>query len=246
MKRTIALTDRRISAEVERTLTLRGYTVLTLPPFPALSPAVASHTDMLLCRLGDEVISVADYCDVAPHIFTDLVEMLGGSGIKVAFTADSLSGEYPNDCRLNVLVMGEHIFLKADSVSPYILEKAAVLGLKTVNIKQGYPACTVLRLDGTHAITADKGMARAMREVGITVCEISNGGIQLPPYEYGFIGDCAGVHGGRVYFCGDVSTHPDGDKILTFCRECGYEVVSLSRGPLLDVGGILFIEGNVN
>ena len=246
MKRTVALTDCRISEEAVRALTLRGYSVLTLPPFTALSPAVASHTDMLLCHLGNEVISVADYCDVAAYLFTDLVEMLGGSGIRVAFTADSLSHEYPEDCRLNVLVMGEHIFLKADSVSPYIIERAESLGLSVVNVKQGYPACTVLGLDAWHAITADGGMARAMREVGITVCEISDGGILLPPYEYGFIGGCAGVHGGRVYFSGDVKSHPDRDKILAFCRECGYEAVSLSRGPLLDVGGIVFIECGVN
>lgn len=242
MKRTVALTDCRITAEAERTLALLGYTVLTLPPFLALSPAVASHTDMLISVLGDEVISVADYCDVAAYVFTDLVEMLGGSGRKVAFTDDVLSARYPEDCRLNVLVMGGYIFLKADTVSPYILEKAAALGLRTVNVKQGYPACTVLKLDDRHAITSDGGMARAMRGVGITVCEICDGGILLPPYEYGFIGGCAGVHNGTVYFSGDVKSHPDGEKILTFCRECGIEAVSLSGGPLFDVGGILFID----
>lgn len=242
MKRRIALTDCRISEEAKRSLTLRGYTVLTLPPFPALSPAVASHTDMLICPLGDEVISVADYCDVAAYLFTDLVELLGGSGRKVAFTGDVLSAEYPADCRLNVLVMGGYIFLKADTVSPYILEKAEALSLTVVNVKQGYPACTVLRLDAWHAITSDGGMARAMREVGITVCEICDGGILLPPYEYGFIGGCAGVDDGKVYFSGDVTSHPDGEKILAFCRECGIEAVSLSGGPLLDVGGIVFLD----
>ena len=242
MKRTVAVTDCRISDEAESSLRRLGFDILTLPSFSALPEAIAAHTDMLLCPLGDELISVADYCDAAPHVFTDLVALLGTRGMRVAFTDDRLTKEYPYDCRLNVLTMGEHLFARLDTVSPYIIKKAEGLGLHTVDIRQGYPACTVLKLDDTHAITADKGMARAMRSVGITVCEICDGGISLPPYEYGFIGGCAGVHGGAVYFNGELNTHPDAEKIIAFCNECGLRTVSLCDGVMLDVGGILFID----
>ena len=246
MKRKICLVDCRIPKEAEGRLSLLGFEVMTLPPHPALSAAVASHTDMLICPLGDEIISVAEYCDVAPHIFTDLVEVTGGSGRRVYFTDDRLCAEYPRDCALNVLSVGEHLFAKTDSCAPYILEKADALGLNVVSVKQGYPACTVLRLDARHAITADRGMAKAMRDAGITVYEIREGGIDLPPHEYGFIGGAAGVFDGKVYFVGNPDLHPDGEVIRAACRACGLEAVSLFDGRLLDVGGILFIEGNLD
>ena len=245
MKRKICLVDQRIPTEAERRLSLLGFEVLTLPPHPALSEAVASHTDMLLRPLGNEIISTADYCDVAPYIFTDLFDAIRGSEKSIYFTDDRLSGEYPRDCALNVLLIGEYLFAKTDTCSSHIIEKAKAMGLSTVPVKQGYPACTVLCLDDSHAITADRGMANAMRSVGITVYEIKNGDIELPPHEYGFIGGCAGVYNGRVYFIGDPETHPSWEVIRQACEECGLSTVSLCGGRLHDLGGIIFIDGDL-
>ncbi|MBQ2793247.1 MAG: hypothetical protein IKL79_02680 [Clostridia bacterium] len=242
MKKTICLVDCRIPKEAKRRLSLLGFEVMLLPPHPALSEAVASHTDMLICRLGDEVISLAEYCDASPYIFTDLFDYIGKSGKKIYFTDDRLSGEYPRDCALNCLKMGEYLFVKADTCSRRIIERARELGLTVVSVRQGYPACTVLRLDDRSAITADRGMAAAMSDVGITVYGIENGGIDLPPHEYGFIGGAAGVYNGCVYFVGNPDLHPSGKKIAEACEACGLDTVSLCDGRLVDVGGIAFIE----
>lgn len=246
MKRKICLVDSRIPYEAQRRLLMLGFEVLSLPPHPALSPAVASHTDMLILPLGNEVISIAEYCDVAPYIFTDLFDATRKGGIRIYFTDDRLSAEYPRDCVLNALQMGEHLFVKSDTCSLHIIEKAREMGLAIVKVNQGYPACTVLRLDDDHAITADRGMAKALREVGKTVYEIENGGINLPPHEYGFIGGTAGVHDDTVYFIGDPDLHPSGTKIRTACDECGLKIISLCGGGLTDLGGIIFIDNNLD
>ena len=243
--RTVAITDCRISPDAERRLTLLGFRVITLPPYKTLPEAVASHTDMLIAKIGNEFITTADYCEVAPWVFTDLYDLTRGRGIRVSFTSDELGGRYPYDCLLNVLVMGEYIFAKTDTVSPYILERAKAQGFRVIHVNQGYPACTVLRLDDKHAITADRGMARAMREVGITVYEIRDGDISLPPHEYGFIGGCAGVHRGRIYFNGNPETHRDFEIIRGACQECHLEIVSLTGGMLSDLGGFIFAEGDL-
>jgi len=240
-----AIVDSRIPPEMERRLSLYGFTVLTLPAFPVLSPAVRSHPDMLVARVGREYISTADYCELAAYVFTDLSLLLGGSGYSVSFTADELSAEYPFDCRLNVLTVGKYLFARVATVSPYILERARACGLTVVPVKQGYPACTVLRLDDRHAITADHGMADAMRSVGIDVTVIENGDISLPPHEYGFIGGCAGVFGGRVYFLGDPRTHRSYEKIKSACDAAGLEAVSLGGGPLRDLGGLILADGDL-
>ena len=244
MKRAFAIVDCRIPSEMERRLNILGFSVLSLPPFNRLSEAVASHTDMLVARLGREYISTADYCEAAPHVFTDLSLLIGGTGASVTLTSDDIYPDYPRDCRLNILVMGNYLFARTESVSPYIIERATEYGLKVISVRQGYPACTVLRLDAQHAITADAGMTRAMRGAGIKVTEIENGDISLPPHEYGFIGGCAGVYGDKIYFLGDPKTHRSYDKIQSACEDAGLTPISLGGGPLLDLGGILFAEGD--
>jgi hypothetical protein len=115
-----------------------------------------------------------------------------------------------------------------------------------VDVAQGYPACTVLKLSDGAAVTADRGMAKVLSEHGIRVYLIEDGGIALPPYEYGFIGGSAGVHDGVVYFLGDVSRHPSYAAILAALECEGLRHVSLSGGALVDLGGILFADGDLN
>ena len=85
-------------------------------------------------------------------------------------------------------------------------------------------------------------MSEALKREGIEVCEIENGGILLPPHEYGFIGGAAGVYRNTVYFLGDVKKHKSAQKILDTCERAGFEAVSLSGEELADLGRIIFID----
>ena len=71
---------------------------------------------------------------------------------------------------------------------------------------------------------------------------ICQGGITLPPYEYGFIGGSSGVYGKKIYFFGDITRHKDADKILKAINDEGYTAVSLSDEELTDLGGIIFTK----
>ena len=244
MKRLFAIVDCRIPTEMERRLNILGFDVITLPAHPRLGASVCSHTDMLVARVGREYISPAEYCEVAPHVFTDLSLLLGGTGYSVTLSADELGTDYPEDCKMNVLTVGNYLFAR-ETASPYILNKARECGMTILTVKQGYPACTVLPLGEGRAITADRGMANAMREVGIEVTEIENGDISLPPHEYGFIGGCAGVYGGAVYFLGDPRTHRDFERIKAACDEAGLRIIPLGDGGLIDLGGIIIAEGDL-
>ena len=234
------VTDERIPADSADKLRSLGFTVMLLPPYPALPDALASHTDMLIARLGNHIITQADYCDRSAYIFTDLLCLY--PQLRVHFASDEVKKEYPHDAVMNVLSFADRLFCREDSVSGYIKSLAHALGYRTVNVKQGYPACTVLKLNEESAITADKGMARALRAEGIRVYEIKEGGIALPPYEYGFIGGACGVHGGVCYFAGDLSTHPDAQAIRTALASEGITPISLGRGRLTDVGGLFFFD----
>ncbi len=245
MKIKIAIADERISEECRKSLDVLGFRLITLPPDRRLSEAVASHTDMLICRLGNELIATAEYAEREPVPFSDIWELCRREGIRMSFTEDEIRRDYPLDCRLNALSMGRYLFCKADSVSSFLIERAEAMGLETVSVRQGYPACTVLKLDGTHAITADRGMSAALCERGITVTEIEAGSIALPPHPYGFIGGCAGVYGGVVYFLGDPRRHPSFAEIDRAICEAGMSWRALSGDILTDLGGILFIDGRL-
>lgn len=246
MKVKIAIIDSRATEEMIRRLTLHGFHVITLPPYSKLSEAVASHTDMLIHRIGDEYISYADYCEEASYVFSDISLLLTRAGAKLSFTADEVEKKYPHDCRLNALKMGKKFFCRTDSVSEYLLSKAKDTELDIVHTNQGYPACTVLKLTNSDAITADRGMARILEKHGIRVTLIENGGISLPPHEYGFIGGAGGVFEDKLYFFGNPELHPNGNLIISAAEASNLKTVSLSDSPLVDLGGILFAEGNID
>ena len=123
-------------------------------------------------------------------------------------------------------------------MSSKIKEMADRLGYEICHTNQGYPACSVLAF-GNNAITADRGLARVLEQKGIDVTLIESGGISLPPHEYGFIGGASGVVGKRVYFFGNILSHPNGQLIVSRISEAGFTPVSLSDEPLGDFGGII-------
>ncbi len=235
----IAILDKRAPAEAERALTKRGFYVLEAPPSGALPAPLASHPDMLLFKCGKTVVASADYVEEASAFFDDLARL---TSLDFRITEDKFGKEYPRDCIFNALCVGDRLFARTDTVSPAVLSLAEESGKRIIHVNQGYPACTVLPLGENAAITADRGMAAAMQKEGINVTLIENGGISLPPYEYGFIGGAAGVDGGTVYFLGDPMTHKCGNSILHAIDEAGLRAVSLFGGELLDLGRIIFVE----
>ena len=236
----IALTDERISERCERGLMLRGFRVLKMPRSKALPEATCAHPDMLMFAHEKRIITTADYCECADYAFYELSSNI--SGISFTVTADNHGRTYPRDAIFNALVIGDKMFAKTDSVSLAVTEYARREGMKLVKVKQGYPACTVLPLGSRSAVTADRGMAAAMAKEGINVTLISDGGVILPPYEYGFIGGAAGIFRDTVYFLGDIDAHPSAALIKRAVRDAGFNCESLSDEPLLDLGRILFYE----
>ena len=232
----LLIVDSRITKKCETSLLNEGYTLLKLPPDKKLGEAVSSHPDTVMLYLDGEIITTADYCDCAPYIFSDVRELC--PHVRIRFTADERRAEYPHDCIMNALVVGKQVFCKSDTVSSVIIYNAKRGGYKICHTNQGYPACSALAF-GNNVITADRGLGAVMAKEGISVTLISPGSISLPPHEYGFIGGASGVVGKKVYFFGDITSHPDGEMICTVINEAGYTPISLSDEPLTDFGGII-------
>ena len=240
---TIALIDERACEEPERSLLKYGYHVIRLPASRHIPAPMASHADMLMLVHGDRIITSVEYCDEASYVFSDVRYYAPNTSIR--FADEIQRHDYPYDAIYNALIIGKRIFCKTDTVARAVLEHADSAGLKVIHVKQGYPACTVLPLSDDAAITSDKGMASAMEAEGIRVTLVDDSNVSLPPYEHGFIGGAAGVHGNHVYFLGDLDTHTNAERIKNACREEGLTPISLGTGALVDLGRIIFIDAKL-
>ena len=220
---------RRLEAEV-------GYDheVLYLPPDHCLPAPVASHPDMIALVLGDAVLMPAEYLDAYPEVAQKIKEK---TGIEPIRSGANRGPRYPDDVALNCAAAGDALFCLVPHAAPEVKEIAARRGLRLVNVRQGYAACSCLCSDGFF-ITADPSLAAAADAEGLDPLVIKEGHISLPGYGTGFIGGASGAVGKRVFFFGDLFSHPDGEAIAKRLADAGFEFVCLSDGPLLDSGGL--------
>ena len=229
-----AFHDFRIPTACIERLQALGFCPIALPACPSLSAPVCAHADLQMLRTESSLLIHAELAEQMPMLAK-------AKGVKVIETTAKGNA---HEAQLCALSGGGFIFGNRKFLSEDLLLQCALEGLEAIHTNQGYAACSTLLLDGQHAITADEGMRRAMVSVGIDVLKISEGGVVLPPYPYGFIGGASGVHGDCVYFLGSLLLHPDGARIHEYIEACGMRSVSLADGALFDGGGIVFWESD--
>ena len=219
-----------------------GFTPIMLYREPKVNPIVGAHADTLVFEAYGRLIMNREY-----YNRLDLPESLAR---RIELSDDCPHSSYPNDVCFNGLVVGNCLVAKQSAISADLCR----LGLKPVDVKQGYARCSTLLLRSVGAaITSDSGIADALRENGVRILEIESGSIRLDGCEYGFIGgatfvdetDCscslrAETVPSTVFFFGSPANHPDCHRILDFIRSYGYQTVFLP-GDLTDYGGAVAV-----
>lgn len=221
----------KTSFKVLASLKAMGYTPVPLPSYERLPEPVSSHPDMLIYTMrSGQLLTYTGYFNANRSLFDMLC--------REVVTEDILPDKvYPHDIYLNALRLGDTVYGRCDSLSPYILSDTK----KAVNIHQGYARCSACVIDGSAVITADRGIAFAAGASGTEVTLIESGNIILDGYGYGFIGGASGRLGDGVAFIGDPMTHPSGDKITTAVLRRGLDIIILDDGMLCDCGGLILI-----
>jgi len=237
MSKKFAIIDGRAADILEAPLRTRGYEVLSLPCFDRLDAPVSAHPDMLLWTCGNKIVTHKDYFELTRKIF----DKLSDGGYEIILSEREVSQKYPNDIALNCALLDGFIIANEKFVSPIILDMARERGLGVLHTKQGYAKCSSFLVDGSALITADESIFALCKAKGLDILKISEGNIRLDGYGYGFIGGAGGVDGDEVFFAGNPKYHPDGEKILDFCRERKKSVTILADIPLIDVGTIFFL-----
>ncbi len=236
-KERYAIIDERLPRGCQDGLLRAGFDIIALPSDPALSRPVSAHPDMLI-HLGDRIFCRRAYYGLARDAL-DRISRL--SGLAVELSDEPVSYDYPSDVLFNALRIGGRLFGRLDAMSRHLISYADRAGLTLVNTRQGYAKCAVCVVSDSAAVTADRGMAKALTASGIDVLLIESGHVVLPELDSGFIGGASGACGERVFFCGSLDTHPDGERIADFCKKHGKTAISLSNEPLFDAGSLFFI-----
>ncbi len=235
----IAIVDSRIPKDAECGLSRHADKIMKLPPFKCLQKPVSAHPDMLMFPTEDSIITDKRYAEENAGLFRELSEL---SGRRIVLCNKGLFNSYPDDVKFNCFTAGGRIFGLVASLSEKILEWAEKNHVSVKNVKQGYAKCSACVVSGNAVITEDTSIERAMVENGIDVLRVTSGQVALEGYDCGFVGGACGSDSENVYFCGDISRHPDFEKIEKFCHDRGKNCVSLGNGRLYDIGTIFFLE----
>lgn len=198
---------------------------------PLLQEEISEHSDMLFFYGGNGV------CLVSPEQ-TELAESLTALGFSVKLSQEIFS-PYPNDVKLNFALCKDKLtgnFGYADNSLRDLLSD----GVKRINVKQGYAKCSLCIVNENAFITEDRGIARALRESGAKVLEISSGDVYLSHRHFGFFGGATGkLSKNRLAINGNLKYHRDGEKIRGFLAEENVLPVELFDGKITDIGGII-------
>lgn len=183
------------------------------------------------------------HSDIQVLPFTDNnVFILKGSGVNLNHftcieTLKEPKAAYPLDCLLNGFFIGDNFCCNVNAIDFTVLDLVKRHNFTVKHVNQGYAKCSVCIINDFSVITADTSIAKVMGDV--KVLKIEEGHIDLPGYDYGFIGGASGKIGNTVYFTGSLKFHPNGKEIESFILNEGMEICELSQNKLIDIGGIV-------
>ena len=208
-----------------------------------VDPRLSTHADLFMCQFGrwDE------------------------SGLFMG-DPEKLGEKYPADIIYNAVCTRDyfvHMITESDRdmmEAMMIWRKSIAYSddsqeqVKIIGVSQGYTRCTCLPVYNDSFITSDMGLANALESQGANILAIKPGSILLPGFDYGFIGACAGniyidnledpegPPQRAIVFNGDLSRHPDFERITDFIRSRNIYPVYFEGYTLEDIGSILVSE----
>ncbi len=220
-----------ITEEIRASFIENNIEIIPVKDCAALPSPTRSHADMLFFKACENLW-------IAQKGAFEALEITSPSVHFITDDFDLPTVEYPHDIRFNAALISGFLFCRERYVSPRIVENVKA---KIVDIRQGYAKCSMCKVNEYSFITSDPSLKKAGDKCGLDVLLISPGYIGLDGYDYGFIGGASGLCGKRLFFFGDITKHPNYNEIHSFIKSRGVEEIMLSKNPLYDYGGVLFV-----
>ncbi|WP_058486664.1 DUF6873 family GME fold protein [Defluviitalea phaphyphila] len=219
------------SDNIKNTLNKVGK-IIEIRPINVVYESINHHPDIFLFK-GDKKIYIAK------EQYECIKYELEDNTLQIEVLENQLGYNYPNTVAFNAVNLGKYFIHNLKYTSPIILEDMKKLNKKLIHVKQGYTRCSALPIDDNSIITSDVGIAKTVFKYKIDVCLIKPGFILLPGQKYGFIGGCGGRIKNKIYFSGDITRHPDYEKMKRFIQQRDLEIIYDTSTNLIDIGSIL-------
>lgn len=175
-----AIIDPRLPEDAVNALTEEGFIIIPVALTDRVDTPLSGHPDIQMFYHEKKLFVHPDIHPqflISAEKFTDIVQCSTKLGIA-----------YPDDIPYNIACTGDTALHKKKSTDKTILEYFAKRGITVIDTKQGYSKCSTMIVDDNSIITADRSIYSAALNAGMDSLLISHGHIDLPGYDYGFIG----------------------------------------------------------
>lgn len=213
-----------------------GINALFMPDNPYVDDRLSGHADLSVLHLGGNRLLLAPYLKRS-----SFSQQLEDRGFDIRFADIEQSALYPNDAQMNVCILGDKVIYNPKTV-PDTIVKYLTIGNGAIQIssRQGYSRCSVCVVNDNAIITADEGICRSAKAHGIDVLKIMPGYIDLPGFDYGFVGGASfKISDTKLAFTGGLDRHPDAEQIIEFTSLHNVDIVYITDKPAFDIGGAI-------
>lgn len=215
----------------------RGEIVL-IPKDDRLDKRIASHADL--------VLSIVDHTLILDeNASKSIFRRLDALGVPYVTGYSRLASDYPHDIAYNAVVTEKHLIHRLDHSDPLLLQHSKSKGKQLIFVRQGYTRCSTVVVGKESIITSDRGIYEATKD-DMRVLPVQPGHVLLEGFETGFLGGASASLEDAIVFHGDLSKHPDFDKIQDFIESEQKKLVYFKDFPLTDIGSILVYEHRDN
>jgi len=173
--------------------------------------SISSHPDIFMCKINGQMI----------------------------MSENDLGFSYPDNVKYNGVQVGKYFIHHTGYTSLKLMSAVKSAGLTPVHVKQGYTKCNIVAVDQSSIITSDEGIRNILIPLGLEVLLISAGNVNLKGFSYGFLGGASGRVDDSIVFNGNLSSHPDYQKISDFILTRGFKVKYFKEYELEDIGSII-------
>ncbi|ANQ52412.1 hypothetical protein MY04_5077 [Flammeovirga sp. MY04] len=232
MKAKLVFVDDRILPRVEKKLSAYAEQIIGFKTQGITYNSISCHPDVFIHQLPNKRLILAS------NIPNEYQKILDEEKIEYTFGEEAIGETLKNSTYYNCISTPQYLIHKKGFTSSSILK----LHTKTLlELPQAYTRCTTLVLKDGVAITSDKGVQKALERYDWECSYFSPKDIRIEDHEYGFFGGCCGVLNNKVMVLGNPLLHEDGEKLISFCGNHGFEVIALMEDYMYDGGGVFFI-----
>lgn len=230
-----AIIDPAIPYEAKMNLKGAGFELIDSPATVRVDTPVRHHPDLQMFLHKDNLFA-------HPDIDRSFLKKIDNR-LNIIVCEKNLTKEYPGDIPYNIACVGNHALThKKNQPDQNILDYLKTENICILATNQGYCKCSTLIVDDKSIITSDISINSAAVEAGIDTLLITHGYIDLPGYNYGFIGGASGRFDDTIYITGSIEHHPDCGRIYDFITSRNMKLRILSTQRVYDGGTIFFLE----